>query len=60
MSEKVPLVVTSKVKDYIRKQGCKVSSEAVGAINDKLYTLLDAAVERTKGNKRSTLRGCDL
>jgi len=59
-AERVPLVVTSKVKAFIKEQGCLTSSDAVNSLNDKIYKLLEEAVARTKGNKRSTLRPQDL
>lgn len=59
-TEKESLIVTSKVKAYIKEKGCMMSSDAIDEINNKLYKLLDDATERTKGNKRSTLRPCDV
>ena len=54
------LVVGSKVKALIKSKGCMTSGEVLPALNDKLYELLDAAVARTKSNKRSTVRPQDL
>jgi len=58
--KKDPLVVTSKMKAYIKSKKMKTASEAVGAINDAVYSLLDDAVVRAKANKRSTIRAQDL
>lgn len=58
--EKEMLIVASKTKAYIKSLGCSVSGDAVEEINKKLYELLDRAVERTRENKRSTLRPHDL
>jgi hypothetical protein len=55
-----PLVVTSKVKAHIKSKKMMTSSEAIGAINDAVYAMLDAAAARTKANRRSTLRPQDL
>ncbi|MFQ6036218.1 MAG: hypothetical protein ACE5NM_10300 [Sedimentisphaerales bacterium] len=55
-----PLVVTSKVKSYIKSKKMMSSSEAVGAINDVVYSILDNAVARAKANRRSTVRAQDL
>jgi len=55
-----PLVVASKVKSYIRSKKMMTSSDALGAISDKVYALLDAAAERTKANKRTTVKPQDL
>ena len=54
------MVVASKVKAYIKSKGCMTSSDALAELNGKLACLLDAAVERTKGNKRSTVKAQDL
>ncbi len=55
-----PLVVTSKMKAYIKSKKMMTSSDAVGALNDKIYALLDEAIARTKANKRSTVKPQDL
>jgi len=57
---KEPLVVASKVKAYIRGKGLMCSSDAIGALNDTVYKLLDAALQRTKANRRSTVKPQDL
>jgi histone H3/H4 len=54
------LVVASKVKAYIKEQGCMTSGEAIEALNDKVYELIDAACARTEANKRSTVKPQDL
>ena len=55
-----PLVVVSKMKAYIRGQGMMSSSEAVEAISEHVYNMLDAAIARAKANRRSTVRAQDL
>ncbi|MBE7437654.1 MAG: hypothetical protein HS115_04295 [Spirochaetales bacterium] len=59
-TERESLIVASKVKGYIKEKGCIVSSDAMGALNEKIYKLLDEATDRTKDNKRSTLRPYDF
>jgi hypothetical protein len=54
------LVVASKVKAYIRGKGCMCSADAVQAISDCVYCCLDHAIERTKANRRSTVRPQDF
>ena len=54
------LVVASKVKAYVKSKGMMSSSDAVTALNDVVYAALDAAIERTKANKRSTVKPQDL
>ena len=54
------LVVGSKVKAYIKSKGRKTSSDVLPALNDKVHCLLDCAIARAEGNKRTTLRANDL
>ena len=54
------LIVASKVKAYIKGKKMMTSSDALDALNEKAYGLLDVAAERTKANRRSTLKPQDL
>lgn len=54
------LVVASKVKGYIRGKKMMTSADALGALNDKIYCLLDSAMERTKANRRTTVKPQDV
>ncbi len=54
------LVVASKVKAHIKSKKMMTSADALGALNDKIYCLLDAAADRTKANRRSTVKPQDL
>ena len=54
------LVVASKVKGYIKSKKMMTSSDALEAISDKVYDILDAAIVRTKANRRSTVKAQDL
>jgi len=54
------LVVASKVKAYIKSKKMMTSSDALEAINEQLYCILDGAIARTKANRRSTVRAHDL
>jgi len=58
--KKEPLIVASKVKAYIKSKNMMTSSDALEAISEKVYELLDAAIARTKANKRSTVKPQDL
>ena len=58
--KKETLVVASKTKAYVKGKGFMVSSDALDALNEKVHGLLDNALDRTKQNKRSTLRPYDL
>ncbi|NLX05860.1 MAG: hypothetical protein GXY33_12030 [Phycisphaerae bacterium] len=55
-----PLVVASKVKNYVRSKDMMTSSDALAAISDKIYGMLDAAIGRAQANKRSTVKPQDL
>ena len=54
------LIVASKVKGYIKSKKMMTSSEALGAISDGVYKMLDAAAIRAKANRRSTVKAQDL
>ena len=54
------LVVASKIKAYIKSKKMMTSSDALVAISDKVYCMLDSAIERTKSNRRSTVKPQDL
>jgi len=58
--EKESLVVASKVRAYVKSKKMMTASDSIGTINDKVYAMLDAAAERTKANRRSTLKPQDL
>ena len=54
------MVVASKVKAYIKGNGCKTASESLEALNCKVACLLDKACKRTNDNKRTTVKPYDL
>ncbi len=54
------LIVASKTKAYIKSKGMMTSSDAIGALSDAIYALIDAAIVRTKANRRSTVKPQDL
>ena len=58
--ERDSLIVASKVKAYIKSKKMMTSSDALGAISDKVYGMLDCAAERCKANRRSTVKPQDL
>ena len=59
-AEKESLIVASKVRAYIKSKKMMTASESLDAINCVVYKLLDAAAERTKANRRSTVKAQDL
>jgi hypothetical protein len=60
MAKKESLVVASKVKAYVKSKKMMTSADALAAISDMVYSMLDRATERTKANRRSTLKPQDL
>lgn len=54
------VVVASKVKDAIKAKQCMTSGDLVEALSEKVHDMLEAAVERAKANKRTTVRPSDL
>ena len=58
--KKESLIVASKVKAYIKSKKMMTSSDALEAISDQVYSMLDAAITRTKANRRSTVKAQDL
>jgi len=54
------LVVGSKVKAYVKAQGCHSSGELLEGLNAKVQALIDDAAARCKANKRSTVKTTDL
>ena len=59
-SKREILVVASKVKAYIKSKKMMTSSDAITAISNKVYCILDDAIARTKANRRSTVKPQDL
>ena len=54
------LIVASKVKAYIKSKKMMTSSDALEAISEKVYCMLDSAITRTQANRRSTVKPQDL
>ncbi len=58
--KKESLVVASKVKAYVKSKKMMTSSDALVALSNKIYDMLDCAIVRTKANRRSTVKPQDL
>ena len=54
------LIVASKVKAYVKSKKMMTSADALEAISDNVYSVLDAAIVRTKANRRSTVKAQDV
>ena len=59
-SGKEVLIVASKMKAYIRSKKMMCIADAIQAMSDCVYCCLDRAIERTKANRRSTVKAQDL
>lgn len=57
---KEPLTVASKIKDVLREAGMRCDGDLVIAVSDKVHDMLAKAIDRCKGNNRSTVRPLDL
>ena len=54
------LVVTSRLKEYIKEKGLRSDGELDEALSASVAALLDKAAARCKENGRSTIRPADL
>ena len=54
------LVVTSKVKGFVRSAKMICANDLTTAVNSKMREILSAAAKRAQANKRSTVRPQDL
>ena len=54
------LVVASKVRNYLKDKGVKMSGELIEGLNDAVKGLLDNAAMRAQGNKRATVKKHDV
>ncbi|MBN1700154.1 MAG: hypothetical protein JW881_21765 [Spirochaetales bacterium] len=61
MANKEVLVVTSKVKAYIKKKGgFNTSASAIEALSDKVREICDQAIQNAKDDKRKTVKDRDI
>ena len=54
------LVVTSKVKGFVRNAKMICAGDLAAAVDGKVREILSAAAKRAQANKRSTVRPQDL
>lgn len=59
-TSKETLIVSSKVKAYIKSKGFMTAGDAIEGLNEEVYRLIDRALERTASNKRTTARSTDF
>ena len=58
--EKINLIVRSNIRKAMKDKIDNVAAEVEEALNDKIYAILDKAVERAKANQRKTIHARDL
>lgn len=54
------LVVASKVKGYVKGKKMNTSADAIQALSERVYAMLDEATSRTKANGRKTVKPQDV
>jgi len=54
------LVVASKVRNYLKGKGVKMSGDLIQSLNGNVMWMLDKAAERAKANKRATAKPQDV
>jgi len=54
------LLVASKTKDALKGKGYNVSSDALEAMNDYVYFLVEQAQKKCTANGRKTIRPYDI
>ncbi len=60
MAKTQTLVIQSKVKELVKKNKMKCSSDVVEAMSQLVANAVTKGVARAKSNGRKTLRGADL
>jgi histone H3/H4 len=58
--KKEMLLVASKTKDALKGEDFNVSTEAIEALNDYVYWLVDQAQKKCKANGRKTIKPYDI
>lgn len=54
------LVVTSKVKNYIKEAGMNTAASVAEALSDKVRRVCDEAMANARSAKRKTVRDTDI
>ena len=54
------LLVASKTKDALKGKGYNVSSDALNAMNEYVYFLVEQAQKKCTANGRKTIRSYDI
>ena len=54
------LIVTSKVKNYIKEAGMNTAASVAEALSEKVRQVCDEAMENARKAKRKTVRDTDI
>lgn len=54
------LIVQSKVKEVIKRQGCNTASDAVDEMSKQVENIIKKAIDRCKANGRKTVKASDF
>ena len=54
------MVVASKIKAFAKGLKLRCDSQLAGALNDRVREMMSCAADRTRANKRGTMRPQDL
>ena len=54
------LIITSKVKNYIKEAGMNTAASVAEALSDKVRQVCDEAMENARKAKRKTVRDTDI
>jgi histone H3/H4 len=54
------LIVTSKVKNYIKEAGMNTAASVADALSEKVRQVCDEAMENARKAKRKTVRDTDI
>ena len=54
------LIVTSKVKNYIKEAGMNTAASVAEALSDKVRQVCDEAMENARKARRKTVRDTDI
>ena len=55
-----PLIIASKAKSVLKKNGCNTAGDAMDGLNFWAHWLLEQAAKRAKANGRKTVRAYDF
>jgi len=53
------LVVASKVRDYVKNNGCNTSGEFISELSNAVHCIIDKAIGRAQDNGRKTVQAKD-